>query len=60
MSRSRRKPSRLRSRELMQAMLRPPMACTSCATAMLETVARPMWLSGIRKVLDTAVSTPIW
>jgi hypothetical protein len=27
---------------------------------MLETVARPMWLSGIRKVLDTAVSTPIW
>src|ERR1700761_2442097 len=44
----------------MQAMLCPPMACTSCATAMLETVARPMWLSGIRKVLDTAVSTPIW
>ncbi len=60
MSRSRRKPSRLRSRELTQAMLWPPMACTSCATAMLETVARPMWLSGIRKVLDTAVSTPIW
>jgi len=41
-------------------MLWPPMACTSCATAMLETVARPRWLSGIRKVLDTAVSTPIW
>ena len=29
-------------------MLRPPIAATSCATAMLDTVARPRWLSGIR------------
>src|SRR5262249_30717454 len=51
---------RLRSREFRQAMLRPPIACTSCATATLDTVARPMWLSGIRNVSATAVSTPIW
>jgi len=41
-------------------MLRPPIACTSWATAMLDTVARPMWLSGIRNVPATADSTPIW
>ena len=41
-------------------MLRPPMAATSWATAMLDTVARPMWLSGIRNASATGVSTPIW
>ena len=29
-------------------MDRPPMSLTSWATAMLDTVARPMWLSGMR------------
>ena len=47
-SRSRRKPSRLRSRALRHAIDRPPICSTSCATATLDTVARPMWLSGIR------------
>ena len=41
-------------------MLAPPMALTSCATAMLDTVGRPMWLSGIRKDRATGASTPIW
>ncbi len=41
-------------------MLRPPIACTSCATAMLDTVARPMWLSGIRNASATGARTPIW
>ncbi len=41
-------------------MERPPICCTSCATATLETVARPMWLSGIKKVVATWLSTPIW
>ena len=27
---------------------------------MLETVDRPMWLSGIKKALATGLSTPIW
>ena len=34
-------------------MERPPMASTSWATATLETVARPMWLSGMRKHVAT-------
>src|SRR4051812_20211739 len=59
-SRSRRKPSRLRSRELRQAMLRPPMASTSWATATLDTVARPMWLSGMRNEWATLLIVPIW
>ncbi len=41
-------------------MLRPPIASTSCATATLEMVARPMWLSGIRNALATLASVPIW
>src|ERR1039458_6713392 len=41
-------------------MERPPIASTSCATATLLTVARPMWLSGMRKALATGLSTPIW
>jgi hypothetical protein len=41
-------------------MLRRPIACTSFATAMLDTVARPMWLSGIRKSSTTGASMPIW
>ena len=41
-------------------MERPPMASTSWATATLDTVARPMWLSGMRKALATGLSTPIW
>ncbi len=41
-------------------MERPPISCTSCATATLETVARPMWLSGMRNVVATRLSTPIW
>ena len=36
------------------------MCCTSWATATLETVARPMWLSGMRNVVATGLSTPIW
>ena len=43
----------------MHAIERPPMSRTSCATAMLDTVARPMWLSGIKKALATSLSTPI-
>ena len=58
-SMSRRNPSRLRSREFRQAMLAPPIALTSCATAMLDTVGRPTWLSGIRNDLATGASTPI-
>ena len=50
----------LRSLAFKQAIARPPMSITSRATAMLETVARPMWLSGMRNVEDTALSTPIW
>ena len=41
-------------------MDRPPMAWTSWATATLETVARPMWLSGIRNEVAMGLSTPIW
>ncbi len=41
-------------------MERPPICCTSCATATLETVARPMWLSGMRNELATGLRTPIW
>ena len=41
-------------------MERPPMASTSWATATLETVARPMWLSGIRNVVAATLRTPIW
>ena len=44
----------------VQAMERPPICCTSWATATLETVARPMWLSGMRKVVATGLRTPIW
>jgi hypothetical protein len=40
-------------------MPRAPIACTSWATATLDTVARPMWLSGIRNESATALSTPI-
>ncbi len=40
-------------------MERPPIASTSCATATLETVARPMWLSGIRNALAIGLRTPI-
>jgi hypothetical protein len=56
---SRRKPRRLRSRAFKQAIERPPIASTSCATATLETVALPMWLSGMRKALAIGLSTPI-
>jgi hypothetical protein len=31
-----------------------------CHPAALDTVARPMWLSGIRKAEATLLSTPIW
>ena len=41
-------------------MERPPICCTSWATATLETVARPMWLSGMRKLVAMGLSTPIW
>ena len=41
-------------------MARPPIRATSWATAILETVARPMWLSGIRNALATGLITPIW
>ena len=41
-------------------MERPPMASTSWATATLETVARPMWLSGMRNECATGLRTPIW
>lgn len=41
-------------------MPRAPISCTSFATATLDTVARPMWLSGIRKPSATALITPIW
>jgi hypothetical protein len=58
-SMSRRNPSRFRSREFRQAILAPPMALTSCATAMLDTVARPTWLSGIRNERATGARTPI-
>ena len=37
-----------------------PIKATSWATAMLDTVARPMWLSGIRNPVETGLSTPIW
>ncbi len=36
------------------------MAATSWATATLDTVARPRWLSGIRKAEATFDRTPIW
>ena len=35
------------------------MRSTSWATAMLETVARPMWLSGIRNADAHLLNTPI-
>jgi len=35
------------------------MLSTSCATAMLDTVARPMWLSGIKNDDATLLKTPI-
>jgi hypothetical protein len=35
----------------------PPQRCTSAATAMLDTVARPVWLSGTRKVDELSFST---
>ena len=59
MEESPRKPKKLRSRALTQAIDRPPIASTSRATATLDTVARPMWLSGIRKLEATELSTPI-
>ncbi len=59
MSRSRRNPSTFRSRALRHAIGRPPIDATSCATAMLETVARPMWLSGIKNDDATPLMTPI-
>src|SRR5579871_2718955 len=37
-----------------------PMPATSWATAMLETVARPRWLSGIKKRSAIGASTPTW
>ena len=45
---------------MTQAMDRPPMRSTSWATATLDTVARPRWLSGMRKEDATLLSTPIW
>ncbi len=36
------------------------MSMTSWATAMLDTVALPMWLSGIKNSEETLLSTPIW
>ena len=48
------------SRAFRQAIARPPMRATSWATAMLDTVARPMWLSGMRKAEEIGLSTPIW
>jgi hypothetical protein len=36
------------------------MSATSWATAMLDTVARPMWLSGTRNPSATVDQTPIW
>src|SRR4051812_12286655 len=53
--RSRRKPSRLRSRLLTHATARPPRSATSRATAMLDTVARPMWLSRDEEQVGDAV-----
>jgi hypothetical protein len=41
-------------------MERPPINATSRATAMLDTVARPMWLSGIRNDVAIRLITPIW
>ena len=41
-------------------MDRPPIRATSWATAMLDTVARPMWLSGIKNAHATSLITPIW
>src|SRR4051794_14486494 len=41
-------------------MARPPIASTSCATATLDTVARPRGLSGMRNAPATLASTPIW
>ncbi|WP_201771886.1 hypothetical protein [Kutzneria albida] len=56
MSRSRRSPSTLRSRLFTQAVTWWPATAISRATAMLDTVARPRWLSGTRKESDTAAS----
>src|SRR5579884_12656 len=39
---------------------RPPIRSTSWATATLETVARPRWLSGTKKAVATLLITPIW
>src|SRR5690606_105063 len=44
----------------MHATARHPICATSWATATLDTVARPMWLSGIRKRVAIVLSTPIW
>lgn len=44
---------------MRHAIGRPPIDATSCATAMLETVARPMWLSGIKNDDATPLMTPI-
>src|SRR5438309_9189411 len=43
----------------MHAMLRPPIVATSWATARLDTVARPRWLSGMRKASLTGARTAI-
>lgn len=37
-----------------------PMPVTSWATATLETVARPRWLSGIKKRSAIGANTPTW
>src|SRR5690606_2835577 len=44
----------------MHATARQPICATSWATATLDTVARPMWLSGIRKRVAIGLRTPIW
>jgi hypothetical protein len=55
--RSLRKPRTFRSRAFMHAIESPPMYATSWATETLETVARPRWLSGIRKASTTGFRT---
>ena len=39
-------------------MARPPISATSWATAMLDTVARPMWLSGMRNAEAMRLVSP--
>jgi hypothetical protein len=58
--RSRRNPSTLRSRALRHATASPPIRPTSWATAMLDTVALPMWLSGIRNDDAIRLIAAIW